>query len=119
MDWELQATRATRYSALQFMPCDVFAFLDHLSTCEQDVSRLIMLFLLQQPASHQAWASTGVMGRLRGVEATEFHRSLLAVAAALHEDTPITEFKQMSGASPLMGRSTVLGALHIVDNRFG
>ena len=56
------------------------------------------------------------MGRLRGAAATELHRSLLAVAAALHEDTPFTEFKHVSSASRHMGSSTVLGAFHIVEN---
>lgn len=83
------------------------------------MASLSMLPHLQQPASHHALASTGVMGRPRDVEATELHWSLLAVAAALHEDTPITEFKHLSAASRLMGSSTVLGAFHIVETVVG
>ena len=76
---------------------------------------LIMAFLLQQPAALEAWASTGVMGKLHGVEATEFHRSLRAVAVAFHEDTPTMKFKHLSSTSRLMGSTTVLGALQIVE----
>ena len=92
------------------MPCDVPAYVRLWKHMKDDLGSVLSVALIKEPTAVQAWARTGVLGRVQYVTPLAFQDSLRSMAISVHQQKPTTELKQLSqqGVARFMGSCNVV-----------
>ena len=118
LTWEWRITRATRGFIDALVPCDLVAYLAWFPQCREDLVKVIMLALIKEPSSIEAWAATDALEpstRWTPERSQEFHRSLTHVAQIAHQRPPVMEWKMLStqGVVRFMGSLKTISTFRI------